>query len=154
MVSIIETDTVTEYIRWIGNYHTVLLHFPIALLIMTGIAELLFSYTKKVLYANAARFMCLSAAILVVPTVLLGLAMNYSAEYPGKLVNYMWWHQTLGIVTLILVIATAYIREYMPSRPTLYYNFLVLSILLVLITSYFGGSVTFEPTLLLPPPLT
>src|SRR4051812_19601708 len=65
----------------LGYLHLILLHFPIALIIMTCIAELLYVRDYNPLYKHAARFMILSAAFFALPTVLSGFAFAFEAHY-------------------------------------------------------------------------
>jgi len=53
------------WLRFIGSYHFIFLHFPIALITVTLLAEWLFIYDPKPLFSNAARFMLASAALLI-----------------------------------------------------------------------------------------
>lgn len=140
------------YLWWIGNFHPLFLQFPIVLTVMTGIAELICYFRQNVLCIHAARFMLLGAAIMVVPTVLFGLALGYKSlpDYNDLLIGYVWWHGSFGILSGLLIIATAYSREYVRNA-TLYYVLLTISICSVVITGFLGGSITFGPYALIPP---
>lgn len=139
------------WIEWIGNFHPLLNHFPIALIIMTGFSELFFKYFSKPLFDHASRFMILAAACISVPTALLGFAMGYAADYStGWELDYYGWHQLSGMILVLLTIATSYVREYSGRRGA-YFLLLGLSILCVCITGYYGGSLTFGRERLIPP---
>jgi uncharacterized membrane protein len=137
---------------WLGNFHPLFLQFPIVLTLSTAFAELIYRYSQNVIFSHAARFMMLGAAIMVIPTVLLGLVLGYKSEpeYNEFLIGYFWWHRFFGILTGLLIIATAYVREYQPSK-TFYYCMLLCSVVSVILTGYLGGSITFGPFALLPP---
>lgn len=140
----------SSFIRWVGNFHPVILHFPIALLLTGGFAELLFSWSSRDIFDHSARFMILIAAITAVPTVLFGLALGYSLEYPGVFDEMIDSHRISGITTALLLIVAAYLREYY-YRGMLYYIFLVASIISVSVTGYLGGLMSFGEFSLLPP---
>jgi uncharacterized membrane protein len=137
------------FIKWLGNFHPVILHFPIALILMTGFTEVMAYWTDNPVYKHASRFMILAAAFFAVPTALFGLAYSYGAEYSAFLIKYFWWHRTLGLLTVIFVIAAAYFREYR-GVDRLYYVFLILACISVIMTGFFGGSLTFGPYSLYP----
>lgn len=139
------------YLWWIGNFHPIFLQFPIVLTVMTGVAEFLCYFRQNPFYAHAARFMLLSAAILVIPTVLFGLALGYRSErdYNELIIGYYLWHRVFGIITGILIISTAYVREYIHNQ--LYYVLLIASVCSIIVTGYLGGSMTFGPYALIPP---
>jgi len=135
-----------NWINWVGNFHPVILHFPIALIIMTGIAELLAIRSPSPIFHNAARFMIFFAAITVIPTALLGLAYGYKATYEGTLSIIFWWHRFSGLTTAAMAIITVFLKE-LSLRKKLrgcYYGFsLGILVVLVTIAGYLGGDMTF-----------
>lgn len=139
-----------NWMQWIGGFHFIILHFPIALISMTGVSELLFGYYRKPIFDNASRFMLITAAITGIPTALLGLIYSYTASYEGLLSDFVWWHMWFGIATAIFAIIVAYIRE-TQDISQLYYVCLFLLFLLVNITGTLGGGITFGPYHMLPP---
>lgn len=139
------------WLKWIGNFHPLINHFPIALIIMTPISELFFTLLSKPLFDHAARFMILAAAITSIPSALLGFAMGFTADYStGWELDYYGWHRLLGVVTVFLAISASYLREYHGRRGTYYFT-LILAIASVILTGYFGGSLTFGTGQLIPP---
>lgn len=134
--------TTLTLMKSIGSYHFIFLHFPIALISMTAISELLFTWSQKPIFDDASRFMLISAAVFSVPTALLGLTYSFTAAYSGLLADLIFWHMWLGITTAALAIFTASLREFL-GRSKLYYISLTLLFLLVNITAFFGGKMTF-----------
>ena len=134
-----------NYIEWIGNFHFVFLHFPIALIIMTGFAELFFAYTGKVFYSHAARFMLIAAAIFAIPTALSGLALGWDATETSDL----YWHRILGIFTALFALFTLFLREKGFKRS--YKLALLILFISVNITASIGGEMTFGEGFLNPP---
>jgi uncharacterized membrane protein len=145
----VKKDTYSQIIRWLGNFHPIFLHFPIALIIMTVIAELLFFWSGNTLFDQAARFMIIAAAISAIPTALFGFAFGYDANYEGILANIYWWHRFFGVFTTLLTIVTAILRE-LHSRKQwdtmkAYYLCLAIIFISVNLTGFLGGEMTFGP---------
>lgn len=133
-------------ISWIGNFHPVFLHFPIALILMTVVAEILNQKKPSLLFQHAARFMLVSAAIFAIPTALSGLAFSYNASYQGLLAVFFWWHRFLGIGTACLSISAALLKELARKKKVsvLFYGItLVMLVLFLVVGSYLGGKMTF-----------
>lgn len=140
----------STWMQWVGGFHFIFLHFPIALIAMTAISELLFAWYQKPIFDYASRFMLIAAAIFAVPTALLGLIYSYTASYSGLLADFIWWHMWAGISTVVFAIFVAFLRERL-GRSKLYYTSLFLLFLLVNITGYLGGGMTFGPYHMYPP---
>ena len=135
-----------KWIKWIGNFHPIVLHFPIALIVMTVIAEILSLKSRSPIFKQAARFMIIAAAITALPTALFGLAYGYGASYEGTLIFVFWWHRFLGISTAVLAIITVvfkelHIRDKMGGRA--YAISLAFLFIFVTVTGYLGGEMTF-----------
>lgn len=139
-----------NWTQWLGSFHFILLHFPIALIIMTGISEILLVWRQRPIFDYASRFMIISAAILAVPTALLGLIYSYTSSYNGLLADFIWWHMWAGISTAIFASYVAFIRQCFGTS-NLYYISLFILFLLINITGYLGAGMTFGPYNMYPP---
>lgn len=137
-------------IQWFGNFHPIFLHFPIVLILLAGLTELLYAWNKNPFYDFVIKFMLVAAAIFIIPTVLSGLAFQEGVTLDESNRTILWWHRFFGIVTLILTFVTLLIRI-SHGRHGLYFVSLILLIGSVLTTSYLGGLMTFGPFSLLPP---
>ncbi|HEV8051354.1 MAG TPA: DUF2231 domain-containing protein [Parachlamydiaceae bacterium] len=146
----IEGSRTLMWAQWLGSFHFIFLHFPIALINVVAISELLFAIYKKPMFEISSRFMLIVAAIITPPTALLGLIYSYSASYDGLMETFLWWHMWFGISTAIFTIAVLYIRERV-GISKLYYSFLILLFLMINITGFFGGGMTFGLSLMYPP---
>ncbi len=143
----LSTSHAAGWLAGIGRFHFLFLHFPIALIVMTVVAEWLWIWFGGYLFSHAARFMILSAAIFALPTALLGFAMSYSQNYEGISLDLFVWHRYFGFLTAGLAILAAilrerYVRELSPSLSS-YYVCLFLLFLSVSLTGTFGGGLTF-----------
>jgi len=135
-----------KWIKWIGNYHVIILHFPIALIMMTAVAELFSIKSKSPIFTQAARFMIIAAAITALPAALLGLAYGYGVNYDQTLTQLFWWHRFFGLSTALLAIITACLKELHVRKKIgvlAYAISLALLVVLVTITGYLGGEMTF-----------
>lgn len=117
---------------------------------MTGVSEPLFAWRRKLIFDYASRFMIIAAAVLSVPTAILGLTYSYTTSYSGLLADFIWWHMWLGISTAIFAIFVAFLRERCGATK-LYYACLFFLFLLVNVTGYLGGGMTFGPYHMYPP---
>jgi len=139
--------SLSEVIHWFSRFHLILLHFPITLIIMTVFSELLFYKYGSVLFDHASRFMIIAAAIIIIPTALSGFAFEYEVHYDGVIADLFWWHRFFGVITTILTIAAAVLRELHIRRNwntmKSYYICLAILFISVNLTCYFGGRVAF-----------
>lgn len=151
----VEAVNFDKIIKWVGNFHPILLHFPIALITMAAVSELFFFWGGNSFFDQASRFMVLAAAVTVIPTVLTGLAYGYNAQYEGIMATYFWWHRFSGIFTAMLAIITAVIKGLPPQKfphlKTIYYVCLFLLFISASVTGFLGGSLTFGIGHLWPP---
>lgn len=139
-----------SWMQWIGSFHFIFLHFPIALIAMTLISEILFAWYASPIFDYASRFMLIASAVLAIPTAFLGLTYSYTATYNGILADFVWWHMWLGFATATFAIFVAFIRERW-GISKLYYTCLVFLFLLVNVTGFLGGAMTFGPYHMHPP---
>ena len=126
----------------IGSWHLILLHFPLALINMLVISELLFIWNKKSIFESSSYFLLVSAAITALPTALLGLVYSYSASYGGWMETLLYTHMSMGIATAILAIVALFVRN-RSGLSRNYYICLVLMFLTVNAAGFFGGKMTF-----------
>jgi uncharacterized membrane protein len=136
--------------QWVGSFHFIFLHFPIALINMLAVSELLFVWQGKPLFDSASRFLAISAAVLSLPTAVFGFVYSYSASYEGLIQAFLTWHMWLGILTAVMAAAVAFMRC-CKDTGIFYYICLFLAVLLVNATCFAGGGMTFGPYHLHPP---
>lgn len=149
------SENFNRWMQWLGGFHLIFLHFPIALVVMTVISECLYLRYKNLFFDHASRFMLITAAIATLPTVLTGLAFSYRVSYEGYNADLFWWHRFLGFfiaVTAFLAVTLKELTARKVIRSTVYY-FICLAILFISVnvTGYIGGELTFGQQNLLPP---
>jgi uncharacterized membrane protein len=136
--------------HWLGNYHFIFVHFPIALIIMACVAELIFTWKKDPRYSFVVNFLLISAAILVIPTVISGLSLKESGMGTGDSSLLLEWHEIFGIITLSLTFITLVLRNFQTSRK-LYLVSLIFLLISLCVTAQLGGLMAFGDFNLLPP---
>lgn len=137
-------------VAFLGKFHPAIVHFPIGLILMAGLAELLFAKTGSNGYAFAARFMLFTGAATAVMAMLLGLAAARGASYEGDTASYFAIHRVLGLVIPVMGVLTAVLSSRAhrahDRRPTvLYRSLLVITILVVGFSGFLGGLLVFGP---------
>lgn len=144
---LIEHHFFLNFLSAFGRFHLLFLHFPIALIVMTVVAEWLWIWFGNPLFSQAARFMIFAAAIFAPITALLGLAFGYGRNYEGLSLDLFVWHRYFGLLTAGLAILTATLRERyareLSSSLRSYHVSLFFLFLSVSLTGAFGGSLTF-----------
>lgn len=98
-------------VRFLGKFHPLAVHFPIALVLATLAAETLGVLTRQSLFSDAARFSIVLASLSALATAGLGWAAGASAHYPGDLAGTLGLHRWLGTGTGVLVVVTAILSE-------------------------------------------
>lgn len=132
---------------WLGRFHPVLVHFPIALAILSATCEILFRLRRAAIFRAASRVAIVGAAATALPTILLGWFAAL-APHPG-MDTVLAWHQWLGTGIGALLIAAACAseaRERWPDRSRWRWLAPVLGILsaiVVGVVGHLGGLLVF-----------
>jgi uncharacterized membrane protein/YHS domain-containing protein len=134
-----------KWISFVGRFHPIIVHFPIALLLVALLAEVLFMATGRPVFASATRFLLPLAALGAVTAALLGWAAASGAHFPAELDEVLDTHGDLGLNVAIFSVAVAILREWDERRPGhkwlrwLYRVGLFATAVLVGVTGYYGG---------------
>jgi len=94
-------------LRWIGNFHPLSTHFPVALMFVAVFAETIAWYTQRASWLLTVRFLVVLAALSGVAATGLGWLDAYFSSYnkaPGAL---LWWHRWLGTGTSLWAVVCA-----------------------------------------------
>ncbi len=140
-------------ITWIGKFHPLVVHFPIALLIAGFVAEVLGRIFNMSWLKDAARYSILVGAGGAVVAAGLGWANAAFTEYNGQTATTLFWHRWLGVSTAVTSVIAAAVSEYMRRRTSvnqrrLYFVLLAIAVVLVGVTGHFGGTLVFGPDFL------
>ena len=139
---------IARLVHYFGKFHPLVVHFPIALILVAALGELLFITTAKPYYAQATRF-CLSiAALAAVVTVALGWAAGYFENFTGQEAETLTLHRWLGTAggTLIIIVALLSIAAQQKKSPALRtaYRFgIFIAAGLIGVTGHYGAMLVF-----------
>ncbi len=136
-------NQVGPWMKWFGQLHVILVHYPIALVVMAVVAEVLYSWTENPMYEDAAKFMLIAAAVLAIPTAITGQLFSLETSQESALAGYLWWHRLFGIVTVVLLAITVLLR-YTTTRKAYLWS-LALTLLSTIATAYLGSAMVWGP---------
>lgn len=137
-------------VAWLGRFHPVVVHFPIALSILAALAAVLGRFRASEPFRNTARIATHGAAITAIPAILLGWFAAAATPHPG-LDAVLDWHRWLGTAAGAGLIAVAACTELAYRRVDgsrwawLVVIGSVLMALVVGIVGHLGGILVFGP---------
>jgi uncharacterized membrane protein len=103
----LEMPTWKRTIRWIGRFHPVSTHFPVALMYVAVIAEAFAWWTRRESWMQTVRFLVVLGAMGGVVTAGLGWINASFTSYVGKSAAILVWHRWLGTGTCVWTILCA-----------------------------------------------
>jgi uncharacterized membrane protein len=132
----------------IGKLHVLVLHFPIALILAAGLADMLWLLTRKAIFKDAGYYCIILGALGAIATVITGSMLIDTLNLTGEYHDLGETHEALGITTMIVAILAGGVRVFFRNRlPKIWawvYGLLILSALtLVSITGHYGGMIAF-----------
>lgn len=94
-------------IRWIGRFHPVSTHFPVALMFAAVLAEGFAWFTRREAWMQTVRFLVVLAALGALSAATLGWINAYFTSYVGESVGILLWHRWLGTGTAAWAVVCA-----------------------------------------------
>jgi len=123
--------------------HPVIVHFPIALFIMSALFEALAVWRKQPMFASVAYFNLLVAAISIPFTIATGLAawqlQLEGATLKGNLRLHLVFAITTGTIILILFWKRFRLRKSGNSPSAVYFALMALGLIMITLTGHLGG---------------
>jgi uncharacterized membrane protein len=136
-----EPAAVGRLLGWLGKFHLLLLHFPIALVVGAGVGELWSIWRRNPLPSESVRFCLWLAACAVIPTAILGwlfAAAGNGIGSPQLLATHRWLGTTAAVWLVIMAVcAEGDARRQMRSRRVRL--LLITGILVTALTAHLGG---------------
>jgi uncharacterized membrane protein/mono/diheme cytochrome c family protein len=135
--------TVTRLFGWLGRFHILVLHFPIALLIAAAVAELWGAWRGDRSLETVVRFCVLLGAASAVAAVALGWLHADFGGYGAGLPYELDLHRWLGTAAGLWAVATALLceRDARQHRRSRLFRIAVLTgAILVSAAGHFGGT--------------
>jgi uncharacterized membrane protein len=137
-------STGKHFLLWIGKFHLLLLHFPIALVVAASVGEFWSLVQSSRVPGPAVRFCLLLGAISAVATVALGWLHalgGHGAGMPRILTFHRWLGTTAGLsVVVTAILSEGDARRGIRSLTTR--TLLFVGALLIGLTGHFGGILT------------
>lgn len=140
----IDPDDPPDAVVFIGRFHPLLVHMPIALLLLAFLLEFMTRSKRFADLRPSVSFVLFLGAVSAVFAVGAGLLLAISGGYGG---DELWWHKWLGIsVAVTAVAAYVYKRKSLKTEVIqtrrVYGGLITVSALLLMAASHFGGSLT------------
>jgi uncharacterized membrane protein len=135
-------------VRWIGRFHPISTHFPVALMFVAVVAEGFAWWTARVVWLVTVRFLVVCAALGALTAAGLGWINAAFSSYTGQLAPVLRWHRWLGTFTScwIVVCATLALRRGCNERSDARRTFrgaLLFGALLVGISGFLGSALIY-----------
>jgi uncharacterized membrane protein len=138
-----ERSFLQHFTAWLGSFHSASTHFPVALLMVAVLSEILGWWTRKETWLTCTRFLLLVGSASAVGTATLG----WFNAYTGISTVYKF-HQWMGTGTAVWAVLSAgcavffECREGSPERARMR-GALFLGAALVAITGFLGGAIVY-----------
>lgn len=87
--------------RWVGKFHPVSTHFPVALMFAAVLAEGLSWLTRRDSWLQTVRFLVVIATLGALSASVLGWVNAYFSSYDKSPGAVLWWHRWLGTGTAL-----------------------------------------------------
>ncbi len=119
--------------------HVVLIHFPIALFLIGVLFDLVSLVKQDDRLQTVAQVNLAAAAICILPAYLTGLLAWHFALDGQRLHGVLLYHLSLASATMVLVIATWWVRSRKHSRPIIALILEVAGVVSISLTAHLGG---------------
>lgn len=134
-------STLYKGIKYAGKFHLMVLHFPIAFLLATGLVQWYQVLRKK--GGSVVPVLLWFGAIGAVASAALGWMYAYDSVYFGEDENLLLWHRWLGTATAALALIVLSLRNKLGPKPLAVA--LTFCAGLVAAAAHFGASLAYGP---------
>ena len=126
-----------EIVKYLGNFHPVVLHLPIGAFLFT---LLLFAYQKftKIKLTIPIRLGLIFSFISAIVSSILGFILQFYGEYDNSLVNFHMW---LAVITTLLIGLIYFLHKKNEDNKYIAHSF-VSAVIFMTVTGHYGGSIT------------
>lgn len=133
-----------------SHLHPMLVHFPIALIVIGFVADLVSAFVKKEkCFSKMGFYLLLSGTLAALVTLLSGVL--FTTEMTGTAGEVLEMHETFAWITVIILIIAAILRTLLLIKKIenslsqwLIFALYGLAALSVSITGYFGGTLVYN----------
>ena len=135
-----EFPAATDWVKFLGHFHPLLVHLPIGFLVLLGLMELVALF-KKYRHITAARGFILA---ILAPAALVTATCGWLLASGGGYNHHiLFWHRWLGTTVAVLSVALLAIWLWRKNVGIVYYSVLLPALVIMAIAAHFGGSLTF-----------
>lgn len=140
MVLSVSVLAATNWIKFFGHFHPLLVHLPIGFLVLLGAMEVTGRF-KQFQHITAARgFILVMLSIAATFTIVCGWMLASGGGYGHRVLLY---HRWLGTSVGILSILLLGIWMYKKNVGITYYSTLLAALIVMTFAAHFGGTLTF-----------
>jgi uncharacterized membrane protein len=134
----------TTVLSWIGRFHPMVVHFPIALFISALVAEILFAATRQDLFRHALRFLLWGGALSAAVAGALGwtFAANEPTDHGWLLDAHRWAGTAASALGFIVLSVNERMERVAGSRALLRASLAMIAVLIGA-TGFLGGSLLY-----------
>jgi uncharacterized membrane protein/mono/diheme cytochrome c family protein len=136
-----EVVSAERILRWLGKFHLLLLHFPIALILAAGVGEFWSVWHRSPIPSESARFCLCLGALAAIPTAGLGWLFAAAGNGVGS-PQLLSAHRWLGTTAALWLIVTAVCAERDARRGARSLGtrlLLTSAVLITALTAHLGG---------------
>jgi uncharacterized membrane protein len=131
-----------------GRMHPLTVHFPIVLLIVAFVWELVLSKNENRILKEAGDWLLLSAAFTAVIAALMGLFLSKEEGYDQEGIAL---HKWMGSITAVIAICWFGFREKMRQSKAAIFSAGIISMAAIIIAGHQGANITHGDNFLLAP---
>lgn len=131
-----------NWVQFIGRFHPLLVHFPIALFLLVPILEIVGRSARFAYLRLSVNFVLWLAVLGATTAAILGWCLARSGGYSGRLITQHMWG---GVVLSIVCWACCVLRTRLREFGVTYAIALALGVGLVAWTGYRGGQLSLGP---------
>lgn len=135
-------------LHFFGQFHPVIIHFPVALLLVAAVAEGLYLFWKKPFLAHTASVNLHLSAVSAIVAAALGWALAATSGTDPDLKATLFWHRWLGTATALFAGLALFLWWYHRNQPSrirviAFRVSLIAGAVLVTITGHLGGKLVY-----------
>lgn len=143
--------SIPVWLQPVGRMHTLMLHFPIVLLLLAMFLDF-FSFKKQELseknHPNFSQKLLLVGSLLTAITVIMGLFLSREDGYSG---SSLQWHKWTGAGTLFLVSIVYFVRNTNWYKPVTAKAAGIVILFVLIAAGHYGASLTHGENFILQP---
>ncbi len=132
-----------DLLLFFGRFHILLVHLPIALLLLAAIMEIFSRFRSFDYLGQSVTFVLTLAAISSVISVLAGFMLSTGGGYNESLLNsHKWWGIGFTVFTFIALGFKIFTISNLKLSEFIYSTALFIAVVSLFAASHFGGSLT------------